>query len=462
MSIRCSKKSLVLSLIWMLALIFVSMESRMFATGMMPVVIAWFIFNVLCSLFPLTIQMSLPLIVIRVTGFARYVLLPIAMKNECISLSSYYGNSIVIIMIVELIATYLGVLLFVYKKPLDWKYKKYIKMNSIVNQKIGLSAMIILILGSIFIMINRGYIERYFSISASKTILSDVSGIVELVVSCFFLLIFIIALNFVKNIPIKNNLIKVMLSVIASVFYINGSSVTGANVSRWSMLIAAIVAFVYILKFYPSYKKQLVVLLIAVVVFSVTIGTVIKFGENGNSNYTTVNRAIEEQFSYDSINAYFSGTKNMEVAFMLKGDINNKYISKIKVIWSDIFANFPFLNKYLSNPSNQLTLLFNYKYYNSLIATDQIIPFSGQLYIYFGGLFMFVELIFVYYAMKLYFKIGESNDFLKIYCLIYLTFSLALMNCISFSVMLQNTWIHVLPVFLIYLFNINIRKKNIK
>ena len=445
----------------MLALIFVSMKSRMFMTGMMPVVISWFIFNIFCSLFPLTIQISLPLIVIRVTGFARYVLLPILMKHEGISLSSYYGNSIVIIMIAELIATYLGVLLFVYKKPLDYKYKKYIKMNSIVNQNIGLSAMIILILGSIFIMINRAYIERYFSISASKTILSDVSGIVELVVSCFFLLIFIITLNFVKNMSIKSKLIKVMLSVLTSLFYINGSSVTGANVSRWSMLISAIVAFIYILKFYPSYKKQLVVLLILVVVFSVTIGTFMKFGENGNSNHTTVNRVIEEQFSYDSINAYFAGTKNMEVAFILNEDIDNNYISKIKVIWSDIFANFPFLNKYLSNSSNQLTVLLNFKYYNSLIATDQIIPFSVQLYIYFGGLFIFIELIFVYYAMKLYFKIRETNDFLKIYCLIYLTFSLSLMNCISFSVMLQNIWIHVLPVFLIYFFNINIKKKNL-
>ena len=105
----------------------------------------------------------------------------------------------------------------------------------------------------------------------------------------------------------------------------------------------------------------------------------------------------------------------MEIGLELSHDISIRNISKIEIIFSDIFANFPILNKIFSNPENQTVNLFNYKYYNSMIAKDQIIPYSAQIYIYFKYIFILFEIIQIYYALKIYNKIEKEKDLLMIH-----------------------------------------------
>ena len=274
----------------------------------------------------------------------------------------------------------------------------------------------------------------------------------------FFLLLFIKGIEFICKLPLKKNILKIGLSIIISLFYINGSSITGSNVSRWSMIIAIIISFMYISRLYPKYNNKLKIMLAVGIVFAVSVGSLIKFS-SANNGYNDLNGVIREELKYKTLNAYFAGNKNMQIALELSDDINKMNISKVQILISDFFANFPIANKYLSNVQRQSVVLFNYKYYNSTIACDQILPYSAQMYIYFNYFFVIIEIIQIYFSYVLYFKIKNEENFIKIYILVYLTFSFALINCINVSVILQNIWIHVLPAFLIYSSNIHLKKK---
>lgn len=339
---RYLKWNIAMFFLWLILWLIIMMQEEKFAPEMMPVVISCIIFNLFCSLFPVAVQLSLPVLILRVSGLFRYVLLPMVMQKEGILVESRYKEGILIIMILELVGEYLGIFWFVLKKTVgNNPERRKGSKESFPNQKIGLSVIMILCLGCFFVMQNRTYLERYFLISSHKEIRASSFGGIGLMVSCFFLLVFILALDFLKNMPIKENWVKVILSLGLSLFYINGSSITGENVSRWTILITALVIFQYISKIYPSYKKYLLVLLGVVAAFAITFGTVMKLGDK-NSNYATLNKAMETQFSYRSLNAYFAGTQNMEVAWILQDNVEQKRISTVEIIQSDFSQIFPY------------------------------------------------------------------------------------------------------------------------
>lgn len=450
---KCSKSSIIYFFVIISIMILIIAKSDIFFSDSMPIVIGFCIFSCIVLFMPKTIRKSIPMIIIEITGAIRYVLLPITMNNEY-GITSYHEETVVL-MLFELVAIILGIIIYCIKNRtnetdiLEYKNTRY-------NSKVGISSIIIIIIGGAFVFSNKAYLNRYFSISTQKTIINDSAGWISLIIATFFLLIFIISLKFIKNLNIKNDLIKIGFSLIIGLFYVNGSSVTGENISRWSMLISALIVYIYVLRLYPTHKKKLTVILILTILFAVTFGSFFKFTDK--KGYNSINETMKEQLKYETLNAYFTGNKNMQIALELKEDIKRQKISKLEIIKSDLFANFPILNKYLSNTEKQSAVLFNYKYYNSYIAKDQIIPYSIQVYIYFGLLFILFEIIQLYYSFKCYFMIKNRNDFLEIYCLVYLSVSFALVNCINFSIILQNIWIHVLPVFIIHIFNIKYMK----
>ena len=453
---KIKKDNIIAFLMWFLISIIVLINNEIFENSSEIIVMTFLLFEILISFFPKEIRRALPMIIIQITGFIRYVMIPIAIKNEIRG----YSNRVIEIMILELAAIYFGIAIYFLKNNKKKISEKMLNINESVNQKIGLSSIITILLGGTFVLMNKAYIERYLSFSTNKTVINDVSGGINLLVAVFFLIVFIKGIEFIYKLPLKNEIIKVVLSIIISAFYINGSSITSFNVSRWSMIITSIIAFTYIARLYPNYKMKLNIFLVGCIVFAVSVGSLIKFA-NYINGYNNLQNVFKEQLKYKTLNAYFAGNKNMEIALDLNDDINVLNMSKIQIIISDLFANFPILNKYLSDPQIQTTVMYNYKYYNSTIACDQIIPYSTQLYIFLKYFFVIFESIQIYYAFKLYYKMKEEDDFLKIYNLIYLIISFSLVNCISLSVILQNIWIHVLPVFVIYSLNIQIKNKKI-
>ena len=448
------KDNIIAFFIWFLLCVMILINFNLLQSNSRIIVIAFLIFELMVSFLSKDIRRSIPMIIIQITGAIRYIVIPIVIGHRI----NEYSNEIMEIMILELVGVYFGTIIYsLFNKNIS--KEKILKISGKTNQRLGLSAFITLLIGGVFVMLNKSYLERYFSLSTSKSVINDVSGGISLIVYVFFLILFIKCLEFIYRLPLKKELIKVVLSIFISVFFINGSAITGSNVSRWTMIISAIIVFIYIVRLYPNYKKRMSVILIGCIIFTISIGSLLKFG-NSNNGYNDLKSIFKEGLKYKTLNAYFAGNKNMEVALELNNEIDSLNISRVQIFISDLFANFPVINKYLSNPQRQSVVLFNYKYYNSAIACDQILPYSMQMYIFFKYLFVIFEMIQIYFALKLYFKIRDEDDFLKIYNLVYLTFSFSLVNCINLSIILQNIWIHVLPIFIIYIFNIQLKTKN--
>ncbi len=448
--VRISKSNVFSAMIWLLLISIVAIFNEKLPIRSSFIVISFFAFNLLISFFPKQIRCSLPMIIYRATGLIRYIVIPIIMVQQNISLS--YTPEIKLLMTLELLGILTGTLFFHRKKNINHIIESNTLKNSIDTKlKLGLPALAIMLIGAILIIYNRSYIERYLMIGASKSATVDTYGGIAVLLACFFLLSYIGCLKFIKNKIKISDTFKVTLSVLISVIYIIGSSITENNVSRWSMLISGIIAYMYMTRLYPKHTKKLMVLLVVVVLFSVTFASTMKF--TWNDNYSTLSGTIEEQLRFKTLNAYFSGPQNMQVALDLKNELDDSNISKLDIFISDTFGNFPVLNRFLSNTAHQSSILFNYKYYNSSIATDQIIPYSCQLYNVFWIFFVILEIIQVYLSYYYYFLCKENNNFLNIFCCIYMSFFLSLVNCVNYSIVMQSLWIHVLPIYIIYKIN---------
>lgn len=453
--LRLKKDNIIMFLGCVFIIVVVAININIFENNSAAIVFAFLFFELMLSFVQKKIRRSIPVLIIQVTGIVRYIIIPMVIGNESMS----YSNRVIGIMIYELVGIYLGIIIYsiIEKKSKHSNLEKKIKLREMTNQRLGISAIITMIVGGIYVIMNRSYIERYFSFSINKSEIIDVSGGISIIVAIFFLILFIKSLEFIYKLPIKDDFIKVILSILISIFYINGSSIVGKNVSRWSMIISAMISFIYISRLYPRYKKIMKILLVVCIMFAISIGSLLKF-KNSNNGYNNLKSVLRHEIKYKTLNAYFAGNKNMEIGLELSDAINMNNIPKMQIIISDVFANFPILNKYLSNAQRQMTTLFNYKYYNSSIACDQIMPYSIQIYIYFKYFFILFEALQIYLALKLYNKIDEEENFLKIYSLMYLVFSFSLVNCINLSIVFQNLWIHVLPVYIIYSLNIRVKK----
>ena len=448
--IKINRLNVISFIIWLLLIVFVLVFNGMLPIKSSIIVISFLVFNLVISFFPVHLKYSLPMIIYRFTGLIRYVVIPYVMVQQNIALS--YLGEVKLLMILELMALLIGTFIY-YKKN---ENKNNVNENSLKDDNtskvsLGLPSLIIMFIGIVLVIYNRSFIERYIAFGSAKGSSFDIYGGAAMLISCFILLFYIGCLKFLKNkisIPV---IFKIIISLLIGIIFIKGSSISGDSVSRWSMLITGFITYVYLKKLYPKYEKKLFLFFIITFIFTVTLASTMKF--SWNDNYKTLDGIIKEEFDFKTLNAYFAGPKNMYVAMQLNEDLGNSIVLKLKIFFSDTFGNLPLLNTLLSNKDYQSNTLFNYKYYSSYLAVDQIIPYSCQLYNVFGLLFLILEIIQVYLSYYIFFISKKENNFLNIYCCIYLSFVLSLVNCVNYSIVMQTLWIHVLPVFIIYKLN---------
>lgn len=417
-------------------------------------VYAFILFNALASFLPKEIQFSLPFWIYRITGAIRYVLLPYLANDSSVVIHFYYKSMSLFIMICELAAILCGAFLYAYKNSPD---ESEVKNNTLTAMECfgkkngwGIASILVLVAGVFLLSLNQNYLSRFFSLAMDIEANYDIAGYVVLILSAFFLLLYINVLQFISKLLFVNTFAKVLFSFLITLFYLKGTSVTGDNVSRWTFLFSLIIAFNFITFFYPNIKNKLLIVCIIFLCISLPFGTMVKFQE-GHKGYETMESTVSTQFTYEIINSYFNGPQNVDIGLQMIDELDNHGVSRHELFFSDFFSNFPLLNSFLSNTSLNSTMLFNRSYYRSNIATDKIVPCSVQLYSYFNILYVFCFILFSYFSLYLFNRVSLYKNFLLRYCLIYTSISFALIHCISFSIILQNIWIHVLPIFIIHL-----------
>lgn len=413
-------------------------------------------FNILCSFIQKDMFWAWPVLIIRATGLVRYVMIMMVARDSSINNIS---NQVIFIMSLEIFAQY--IIIFMYPriknrvKCLD-NYRKYrskkVKVLKFPNFKVGITMVCVLIVGGTLVVTNKAILMQYFSLSFSNEEIVYQNGLIGLLVSAFFLLVYVFAIQSVEKKPIKE-WIKILLLIVFSIFFIKGTSVTAGNVSRWSLLITMFIAYNFLTLFHPKQKKKLLLIMIFSGVLALLFGTMLKFG-SGHSGYDSIENTLQSTFTYKMLNAYFAGPDNVEVALNMSEKLESKGMTyKIQMIVSDIFNNFPLLNKYLSVRSDTSVYWFNISFYGSTIASDQIIPLVGQLYNYIGILFIIPEMFIIWIALNVNFKLKQEKELLKVYCLAYMCCTFSLCNCTNLIIMLQSLWIQIMPIYIIYIIN---------
>lgn len=449
----------ILLVAWVFLFFIILILRDSFQREMLPLVLVCILTNIAYSLFPVEAQFTIPLMIIRLTGLVRHVCIPYIMKQESIGVPLGWNEEALAVELLEMIAVCVGCIF-----ALRWKAGEWYNVargeedaGMLKAPRFGVSVVLATASGVLLMLFNREYLVRFFSLSVPDGSALGASGLVSLTTSCAALLVFVFLLAAISRMPLKGDVAKVALSIFVAIVYVKGSSVTGDNVSRWAMIITALISFVFIARNYPGAKKFLLAGLMIALVFSVTFGSSMKFGKV-SSNYSSISATLTTQLSYKSLNAYFSGPTNESVGIDLANSIEPCSQKSLIVMFNDVFANCPLLNKVLSRAENQSTTLFNYWYYGSSIAMDQIMPLNSQLFMYFGWLFVIPEALIAWGACRLDIEGKRVNSYLKVFCCVYMSVTLSLLNCVNLSVMLQNFWIHVLPVIVVVLTNYGLRR----
>lgn len=352
------------------------------------------------------------------------------------------------IMIFELLFSFVVVQIFAKHLYIE-KSTQTVNYNPIKSK---LVIILITLIGFAFILIFPTVIDRYnfFVITSDVEQLSqmtNINSIVLIIVDLLLVIIPVLMLNYFKTKHLKNPsfryLLYSLISIIPFMLIFKGSS-------RISIVVPTIAWLVILLKLYPMYKKFIATSVLSIVVIVFTSITLYK-----QFDYTLQDKSIAEPITYPllslNLNAYFSGPDNMGLAVDLK-DSYGEYIN-LTTLKNDLTYNVAGLSQF-ADKSNTSTGWFNTYIYGRWASVDQIIPLSGQGFLYFGfigsTLFLIVTLILMMFFDN---KIRQENRIEFVYIYVYLVVHMAMAMMISLGSIYSLFINLMLPVLIIFKLN---------
>ena len=147
----------------LLLIIVILFEKNKFDNNLYILSILYCLLSLFFVVLPQSKINNMAIYIIRITGFARYIVIPYLAKKELIIFSN---NKFIYIMVVELLTVYFAIIIFCYKGKSH--SKNNLKYSNNFNMKIGLSSLFILIFASCIIFRYQQYLERYLKLSRNK------------------------------------------------------------------------------------------------------------------------------------------------------------------------------------------------------------------------------------------------------------------------------------------------------
>ena len=252
-------------------------------------------------------------------------------------------------------------------------------------------------------------------------------------------------LNFFK---IRYEKHPTFLYVFLSMLAVSPAMMIFKGTSRFSVLVPSVAWLIILLKLYPKYKKSIIATLtsLLIIVF-ISITLYKQFGYTQGDEIKPKNMN-EIAYNFD---AYFSGPDNMARAVDLKQSFGN-YID-LNTMKNDIINNVVLISRF-SDSENTSAAWFNYLFYGVKGKVDQIIPLSGQSYLYFGAIGMPLLLTITLILMMFFdSKIKNENRIEFVYIYVYLVFYLSMGMMVSFGSIYPLFTNLAIPVLLIFYFN---------
>lgn len=143
---------------------------------------------------------DLPCIIFRITGFIRFVLLPI-LVYEKEDVRYFYESKVQIVMIMEMLIVHMVILSYyqskVYRrKNQDNKRKNEEENFDIIPMRLGLTTMVIVAIGTLIFLRNPILLKNYliFSFSEKSVSALDGSSAILFQISVFFAFIYLLSI----------------------------------------------------------------------------------------------------------------------------------------------------------------------------------------------------------------------------------------------------------------------------
>jgi hypothetical protein len=400
-------------------------------------------------------RFKLGIIIINAIAFARYNVLPFSYYFFNNHIRNNNLETEIVLMCVELISVYTTISIFapkfLYDKDLENKYT----FEKIEKDKIfGISTVIVLIIGFCSIVKNPVLLQRILNPLGGIDISYINNGIIMIYSTAIIVSILWILLK-IKNSKLFKENIKIILSlcILGVSLPIFSAGVSG-HVSRMGMLLNGIIMLVILMNLYKKYSKVILLYMGALFVVVLVFGTAWKFYEEPKS--VSKVEIVEELVDYRMLNIYLSGPDNISTAIDTKEKFDNVITARTFV--NDIFGNAPIITGVLDATNNYIPKYFNYTFYNSFIANDQICPLVGQSYIYFGIILFPILSILATFAVLIFSKkLTECKNIFEYYGYMILVINTAMFMSINLNIILQYFWINALPLIILGKLNCKIK-----
>lgn len=398
--------------------------------------------------------LSLPKEIVKFICFIRFVILPFIYYTDQKNYTEFYvkhQDLVLQIMCIELLSLY--IIMALYKKKNDSKYLS----NYDENYKIFNIFTVAIVCA--FIIILLVYPTLIFRIFTNTKESVNLSSNVQLIYNFGVVILNLGILKAIKNLNIKEEKIKILISMGITLLSIVLLGVNRAgDISRWTMLINLLINIIILTKYYDKSKRIIGTIFSIIAICILILGTFMKFNDDEINSINVYQYITSEVINYETFDVYFAGPFQIDNAIEVKED-NEIDITNLFI---DIFANCPIINNYLDKSETTPTL-YNFAYYNSYIAKDKICPLSGQAYIYFGlALSSIFSIISLCLAIKFNNLAIKSNNEFQLYVNMYMSLLLSLATCLNINIVFQTIWISILPIYIIYKVNIRLKRRNLE
>ena len=414
-------------------------------------------------------------VIIQIIMFFRYVITPvITCSIHDQSRLFLYANSrehlgfAIFLILYEMSAVYLA-LYFIVPRFMGInlsRTKQEVYTNFCKNKAEGKIGIIqIFIVAFWFFIIARSpecrsYLFRFTNINvqtiSQQEYQSQISGtyLVFYYIGLIVIYSLIISIIQKRKMLFKWNPIRLISIILVSVFFISSTWSNGESVSRWALMIGAIVMMYILVQNFPDSAKIIFVFGILVMVVLLLVGSFAKTFVLGKG--LTFNESVQSYISVRYINEYFSGifpvANGISVAQHIEGN-------PIFVVLYDLFANVPFFLSKLN--LNAASTLVQSRHLTG--RNDLIMPTITSGYAVFTVVFAPIySVLMVCLAFKAEEKLKESSDILIQVFLLYIVYWCSLFMAVNINIIQSACWKYVIGLILISLDKRVIRKVRLR
>lgn len=393
--------------------------------------------------------------IIEVLMVVRYVITPISYyyrTKEPLSFDLSYATLGLFYMIYEMIVVFFMLNFFA--------SKIFIARNRL-QRRIDLSfsdigVRILLVLFVLTLVMYPQYLHNLLSFSFETLeeveVESDVNGMFNLIYKSGSIIVSCLLLSrFKKNKGTISSLTYCL--IICWICTWVCSLGTSGLVSRTSFLTNGIIFTMMVLKYYPQYKKKVILLSTGVVLSMLIFGTISRFYNNRDSSTFWV-----DMLDFEMLDSYFGGLRNVMVSLKME-DVYGEYLG-FKTFLNDMFAGVPFFaSRSGMDFDMRSSFFFNVTFFGTTGILSRIIPIIGQGYAYFGPILSPLPTAFcVWCALKLNRKMNESGDAVSFYMYCLMMYFFCAYSMYNMNTIAGGFWNKVFPILLVVMLN-NLQKK---